>query len=122
VLCQNGLSDEQVSEKLDISKHTLGSWKKLLFDTGSLDKKIVKRKSGTPYKYTPDKIKEHLDKSKSKSNTEDSPKDSKAQTAQMSPKKGNGILQMSVNSVTPNDTKIQDEQKSKKKKKNKFKF
>jgi len=63
VHCQNGLSDDQVCNKLGVSKQTLGNWKKLLFATGSLDKKKTKRKSGTPYKYTPNKIAELLGKS-----------------------------------------------------------
>lgn len=68
-LCQKGYTDDQVSEKLDISKYTIGTWKKLLFETGSLEKKKVKRKSGIPYKYKASKIKEFLDKSKQQSDT-----------------------------------------------------
>ena len=64
VLCQNGLSDDRISEKMGVSKQTLGNWKKLLFTTGSLDKKKAKRQTGTPYKYTPDKIGALLAKSK----------------------------------------------------------
>lgn len=64
VHCQNGLTNDQVSEKMGVSKQTLGNWKKLLFTTGSLDKKKVKRKSGTPYKYTADKIGMLLEKSR----------------------------------------------------------
>ena len=63
VLCQKGHTDSEVSKKLNLSTQTIGNWKKLLFTTGSLEKKKVKRKSGTPYKYKPDKIKEYLDKS-----------------------------------------------------------
>ena len=73
--CQNGLTDDQVSEKLGISKQTLGNWKKLLFTTGSLDKKKVKRKTGKPYKYTPDKIGKFLEKSRT-SDTSTSSKNS----------------------------------------------
>ena len=62
-LCQKGHTDTEVSTKTCVSKQTVGNWKKLLFATGSLEKKKVKRKSGTPYKYKPDKIKELLDKS-----------------------------------------------------------
>ena len=63
VLCQKGHTDTEVSTKTGVSKQTVGNWKKLLFTTGSLEKKRVKRKSGTPYKYKPDKIKELLNKS-----------------------------------------------------------
>lgn len=59
----NGQTDEQVSAKHGVSTYTLNNWKKLLLATGSLDKKKVTRKSGTPYKYTPDKIGAILDKS-----------------------------------------------------------
>ena len=61
-----GYTDEQISDMLDVSKYTVSNWKKLLFATGSLHKKKVKRKSGKPYKYTPEKIKELLDKDKLK--------------------------------------------------------
>ena len=59
----NGQTDEQVSAKHGVSTYTLNNWKKLLLKTGSLDKKKVKRKSGTPYKYTPEKIGTLLDMS-----------------------------------------------------------
>ena len=62
--CQNGLTDDEVSAKLGISKHTIVNWKKLLFTTGGLEKKKVKRRAGKPYKYTPEKIKELLNNSK----------------------------------------------------------
>ena len=62
VHCQNGLTDSQVSEKTGVSKQTIINCKKLLFTTGSYDKAV--RKSGKPYKYTPEKIKECLDKLK----------------------------------------------------------
>ena len=75
---QNGLNDDEVSKRTGISKYTLGTWKKLLFDTGSLEKKKVERKSGKPYKYTPEKIKEMLEKSKSPVVTK-SPKGNKTQ-------------------------------------------
>ena len=52
----NGYTDEQVSAKHGISIYTLSNWKKLLLTNGSLEKKRVKRKSGIPYKYTPEKI------------------------------------------------------------------
>ncbi len=61
-----GYTDEQISDMLDVSKYTVGNWKKLLFTTGSLHKKKVKRKSGKPYKYTPEKIKALLDNDKMK--------------------------------------------------------
>ena len=54
--CVNGYTDEQVSAKHGVSTYTLNNWKKLLLTTKSLDKKKVVRKSGTPYKYTPEKI------------------------------------------------------------------
>jgi len=59
-----GHSDEQVSAKHGVSTYTLNNWKKLLLSTGSLEKKKVKRKSGKPYKHTPEKIGSLLDKSK----------------------------------------------------------
>ena len=60
--CQRGLTDDAISAKLGVSPFTLRNWKKQLFITGSLDKKKVKRKSGKPYKYKPEKIKELLEK------------------------------------------------------------
>jgi hypothetical protein len=72
----NGQTDQQVSAKHGVSTHTLISWKKLLLTTGSLDKKKVNRKSGTPYKYKPDKLKDQLDKSSSTS-LPTAPKESK---------------------------------------------
>ena len=64
VLCQKGLTDEQIrSATGGVSTQTIGNWKKLLFTTGSLQKKKVNRPSGIAYKYTPDKIKTLLDKS-----------------------------------------------------------
>ena len=67
----NGHSDEQVSAKHGVSTYTLNNWKKLLLATGSLEKKKVKRKSGKPYKHTPEKIGSLLDKSKSDRATSD---------------------------------------------------
>ena len=64
----NGYSDEQVSEKHGVSTYTLNNWKKLLLATGSLEKKKVKRKSGKPYKHTPDKIGALLEKNKADKN------------------------------------------------------
>ena len=61
--CADGLADDAVCKELDIRRETLRSWKKLLFDTGSLEKKKLK-KSGRPYKYKTEKIKELLEKSK----------------------------------------------------------
>ena len=60
----NGQTDEQISAKHGVSVYTINNWKKLLLATGSLDKRKVKRKSGTPYKYKPEKIAELLDKNK----------------------------------------------------------
>ena len=60
----NGQTDEQVSAKHGVSVYTLNNWKKLLLATGSLEKKKVKRKSGIPYKYTPEKMGVLLNKSK----------------------------------------------------------
>ena len=82
VHCINGMTDDQVSAKMGVSKPTIGNWKKLLFSTGSLDKKKVTRKSGKPYKYTPEKIGELLGKgysteivgASSGSGVQDSPK------------------------------------------------
>ena len=60
-LCQKGMSNEQVGEQLDISRHTIAAWKKLLFTTGSLEMKKVERKA---YKYTPSVLREYLDRMK----------------------------------------------------------
>ena len=60
--CSDGMTDDEVSLKLNISKHTIRKWKRLLFTTGKLDKKKTARESGKPYKYTPEKIKECLEK------------------------------------------------------------
>jgi transposase-like protein len=99
----NGQTDEQVSAKHGVSTYTLNNWKKLLLTTGGLDKKKVERKSGTPYKYTPEKIKEQLDKSRtSESNL--AAKDVKSQDAA----KGN---------EDQASTKSKDPKKDKKKKK-----
>ncbi len=62
--CSRGYTDERVSEMMDVSKQTIGNWKKLLFTTGSLAKK-KKRSYGKPYKYKPEKIIELLDQSRS---------------------------------------------------------
>jgi len=64
ILCHNGLTDDQVSAKMGVSKQSLSNWKKLLFTTGTLHKNKTKRKPGKPYKYTPDKIGMLLEKSK----------------------------------------------------------
>ena len=66
----NGQTDEQVSAKHGVSTYTINNWKKLLLTTGSLDKKKVERKSGTPYKYTPEKMGVLLDKSKTSAASE----------------------------------------------------
>ena len=71
----NGHSDEQVSAKHGISTYTLNNWKRLLLTTGNLEKKKVKRKSGKPYKHTPEKIGALLGKSKADKNK---PPDSKS--------------------------------------------
>ena len=60
--CQHGITDNEVCSKLGVSKNTLVNWKKRLFTTGSLEKDKVIRKSGNPYKYKPNKIKELLEK------------------------------------------------------------
>lgn len=96
--CHEGYTDDEISEMLGISKNTLGNWNKLLFTTGNLDKKKVSRRSGKPYKYTPEKIKEFLDKSQ----TPVLPEPIKA------------------NNIQEDDKIISREQKSKKKKKYKF--
>ena len=57
----DGYTDEQISAGLGVSTHTIGNWKRLLLSTGSLEKKPVRRKSGTPYKYKPEKLKVFLD-------------------------------------------------------------
>jgi len=74
---KNGLTDTEVSTKTGISKHTIAGWKKLLLTTGSLEKKKVKRKSGKPYKYKPEKIGALLDKRKESGTT--ASKDDKVQ-------------------------------------------
>ena len=61
--CSAGLRDEDVSVKLGISKQSITNWKKLLFTTGSLEKKKAENKPRKPYKYTPEKINDLLDKS-----------------------------------------------------------
>lgn len=71
----DGYTDEQIGESLGISKHTIGNWKKLLLTTGSLEKKKVNRKSGTPYKYKPEKLEEALNKSQLSEMLADSHKD-----------------------------------------------
>jgi transcriptional regulator with XRE-family HTH domain len=76
----NGLTDTQVCEKLDISKNTLGNWKRRLHDTGSLEKSKVIRTAGKPYKYTPDKLKELMEKSKEANNTSKATDDKLANT------------------------------------------
>ena len=86
VFCQKGYTDDQVSAKTGVSKQTIGNWKKLLFATGSLEKKPVKRKSGIPYKYKPDKIKELLNKSPKSEKSEPSKSKSSSQIL-FSPKK-----------------------------------
>jgi len=78
--CVSGKTDVEVSAKHGMSKYTLNSWKKRLLDTGTLEKKKTERKSGKPYKYKPEKMKELLDKSKSS----ESAKVSKADKAQSS--------------------------------------
>ena len=83
--CKNGLTEAQVSEKVGVSKQTVGNWKKLLFATGGIEKKKVERKSGKPYKYTPEKIGALLDKTQ-KSDSATVSKDDKAQGAPKIPK------------------------------------
>jgi len=61
-LLAKGKTDKEVSAKLNISIYTLRNWKKLLFTTGSIEKKKSNKRSGKPYKYTPEKIKELLEK------------------------------------------------------------
>ena len=61
--CSRGLKDDEVSVKLGISKQSITNWKKLLFTTGSLEKKKSEKKPRKPYKYTPEKINDLLDKS-----------------------------------------------------------
>jgi hypothetical protein len=48
---------------MGIPAHTIGAWKRLLFTTGSLDKKKPDRSSTKPRKYTPERIKELMDRS-----------------------------------------------------------
>jgi transposase len=120
--CQRGYTDEQVSEKFDVSKHTIGNWKKLLFETGSLEKKKVKRKSGKPYKYTPDKIKELLSKDKSKPETDSKDnapalKSDKEQSVQKTKKKTKDKDNSSKVSATSKDKSTSATIKPKKKKK-----
>ena len=60
-LLADGFTDAEVSKKVNVSIYTIQNWKKLLFTTGSLQKKKANRKPGKPYKYKPEKIKELLD-------------------------------------------------------------
>ena len=61
-LLAKGMTDAEVSAKLNISTHTLRNWKRLLFTTGSIEKKKSPKKPGKPYKYSPEKITELLEK------------------------------------------------------------
>ena len=64
IQCAEGLTNEEVSAKLGISKYSIENWKRLLFTTGSLEKKITKNKPRKAYKYTREKIIDLLEKSK----------------------------------------------------------
>ena len=59
--CKRGWTDQEVCDTLEISRQTLTNWKKLLFTTGSLNKKRVIRKSTGPYKYKTELLKQLLD-------------------------------------------------------------
>ena len=63
-LLADGHSDDQVSKDLSVSKFTLQNWKKLIYETGSLEKKKASRKPGKPYKYKPETLKKLLKKKK----------------------------------------------------------
>jgi len=60
----SGLTQEEVAKKFGISKQTITKWKKQLFTTGNLERKYAENMPRKPYKYTPEKIKEFLEKSK----------------------------------------------------------
>jgi hypothetical protein len=73
-----------------LNNYTVRSWKRRLFDTGSLDKKKTGPKPGKAYKYTPEKIKELLDKNQTpepRKNPESKTQDSVATPRQTKPKK-----------------------------------
>ena len=61
--CSDGLTDDEVSAKLGMSKQSIANWKKRLFTTGSLEKKKAENKPRKPYKYSPEKIIDLLEKS-----------------------------------------------------------
>ena len=61
--CKNGLGDKEIAAKTGVSTQTINNWKKLLFATGSVEKKKAIKHS-KPYKYAPEKIGALLDKSK----------------------------------------------------------
>ena len=61
--CASGLTDDEVSAKLGMSKQSIANWKKRLFTTGSLEKKKTENKPRKPYKYSPEKIIDLLEKS-----------------------------------------------------------
>ena len=85
--CKMGWTDEEVCNTLDISRQTLTNWKKLLFSTGSLNKKRVVRRSRGPYKYKREQIEVLLDQSdKSPVNSKNTK--NKYQEIQSSDKKG----------------------------------
>ena len=59
--CKLGWTDEEVCDTLKISRQTLTNWKKLLFTTGSLNKKRVVRISKGAYKYKREQLEKLLD-------------------------------------------------------------
>jgi transposase len=107
----NGKTDEQVSATHGVSTHTLNNWKKQLLATGNLDKKKTERKSGTPYKYKPEVIKEKLDKSKA-STPAATTKDDKAQPVNTTKPPDSGKTD-----TVPKDPKTKFKKDKKKKKK-----
>ena len=113
----SGLTDTQVCEKLDISKNTLGNWKKRLYDTGSLEKSKVIRKAGKPYKYTPDKLKELMEKSKEANNTSKSTDDKLTDTKSTNTKAKEPKRPDSISKDPPEDSGADNLSKSKPKKK-----
>ena len=102
-LCQKGQTNSQVKEMTGVSTQTLNNWKKLLFTTGSLQKKKINRPSGKPYKYTPDKIKALLNKSA---------KPPKATASEPAKSKSSGQILLSPQK--PKKDKKKDKKKTKK--------
>ena len=77
--CKQGWTDEEVCDTLEISRQTLTNWKKLLFTTGSLNKKRVIRRSRGPYKYKRDELVQLLEQNNIPESSKISKSDKKSQ-------------------------------------------